>query len=127
MLEVSCFSAALTFCRIDPIGVVVFWHTGAAELKDRVHLSAGQGHDATDPTHKGLLVGLEELEHHTELIHGGRCGGSLVRVEFISVTETAGGSLKSISPKKCQKHADLFLLHYGTHHSPLFPLYWMKD
>lgn len=56
--------------QANSIGIVVLWHTGAAELKGRVHLRTGQGHDATDAIHERLLVGLEELEHHTELIHG---------------------------------------------------------
>lgn len=55
----------------DPVAVVVLWHTGAAELEGRVHLRAGQCHDAAYPIHEGLLVGLEELEHHTKLIHLG--------------------------------------------------------
>lgn len=42
----------------DPIAVVVLWHTGAAELKGRVHLGASKCHDSTDPIHERFLVGL---------------------------------------------------------------------
>lgn len=53
----------------DAVAVVVLGHAGAAELEGRIHLCAGQRHDPTDAIHERFLVGLQELEHHTELIH----------------------------------------------------------
>ena len=44
------------------------------EVEGGVHLGAGQGHDTTDAIHEGLLVGLQELEDHPELVHGAPTG-----------------------------------------------------
>lgn len=71
----------------DAVAVVVLGHAGAAELEDRIHLRAGQRHDPADAVHEGLLVGLQELEHHTELIHLGWLWGALCLGRAVTCVE----------------------------------------